>query len=321
MPAGHSTSTAPVTLQDLFRMPETPTDVVIRVGDDPVTRAEFEQRLRVLQIQLTAAGVPRDLQRRKVLQSAVEQIVEERLMARIADQMGVTVDPRAVRAWVGELEKRMNADKAFAAFLERAGNTAEQRQKDGHYAVLVDGIHNKLSEELKTKTATTVTAYYERRKTDFTERAGRETWRIFIRAPSTMVQRDLDIAKSKAERIQAEAAKSPEAFERLARQHSEGGKGHDGGYIGFVSKGTFAPALEQTLMAAKNGVLPLHQDASGFFIYKVGRIRKEHVKPFAEVKELIFKKLFRKLVRQEIDRQIAQLKSKFKVEVNIPELG
>jgi len=166
-----------------------------------------------------------------------------------------------------------------------------------------------------------VATYYQKHQRDYTERGGREVWRIFIRAPVNLPERDREANQLKAESLQKQAMKTPEKFEVLAKSFSEGGKGPQGGYIGWVSRGTFAKELDNQIATAKpNTILPVHADVGGFYIYKVGKLRVERVRPLAEVQDEIFQRMFRQLREKRIQEKLKELKERIKIVINIPEL-
>lgn len=320
-PAHHPTSTTPMSLDALFAMPKIDGPYVAEVAGEKIPKDRLESKLRELQLQLTVAGIPKGTSRRKVLQAAVDQLVERALMKQVAAELKVKPDPKAVDAFVDGLETKMAAEPAFKAFLENAGNTAAQRRRDGEHAATMQAIHAALRTRIQARTATTVEAHYEKRKADFLERGGTEAWRIVLAAPSSMVQRDRDIAKVKALQIHDKAKKNPDDFENLARLHSEGGKSGAGGYIGFVPKGALDPSLDAALHAAAPGtILPLIEDPRAFYIYKAGKKRKDRQRTLEESREEIFERLYRGVARREISKEVQKLNNKRQVTINVPEL-
>ncbi len=321
MPANHPTSTTPITLEQLFEMPKIDGPHVAEVGADKVTQDELGAKLRELQLQLSVAGVPPGTTREKILQAALDQLVERKLMKQLAEEMKVKPDPKRIAAFLKSIDDRIKADPKFGVFLASAGNTPEQRRRDGEHIARVEAVQLALRGRIQARTATTVEAYYEKRKADFMLRGGTEAWRIVIRAPSTMVQRDRDIAKVRALEIHKKVSEKPAEFENLARIHSEGGKGNEGGYIGFVPNGGMDPDLDKVLHAAKAGsILPLVEDARGFYIYKVGGKREGRQGTLEEVRDEIFNRLYRGIATREINKEISRLSSKRQVKVHIPEL-
>ena len=136
------------------------------------------------------------------------------------------------------------------------------------------------------------------------------------------MQRDRDIARARAEDLRKRALKAPDNFTNLAISHSEGGKASDGGYIGFVAKGTVDPRLESQLFEAKaNSILPLWEDASGFFVYKVGRRREDRQATFEDVADFILDRVYRKTISERIDAELTTLRDEQDVKIMLPELA
>jgi parvulin-like peptidyl-prolyl isomerase len=313
-----------VTLSDLFKVPEDWDPVVAKVGDVPITKEMVESRLRKTQIQLDAVGYPDTVTREEILRGAVDYLVERELMKQIAEGKGVVVQKERVDEMVKEIEDRMQADPKFAAFLSRAGNTHAERVEDSRLSALVEGLQYKMVEELSVRTATTMKAYYDTHQRDFQEYAGREVWRIFIKAPSGMNERDREAAKLRAEQVLADAKKKGANFENLARLYSEGGNANTGGYLGFVAKGTLPPDQEKAIYSAKpNSILPLQQDATGWYIMKIGKDRKERVRPFddEEVQREIFEIIGNRILDKEMKRLIEDSrKTKVTISPKVPEM-
>ena len=183
-------------------------------------------------------------------------------------------------------------------------------------------VREHLMQIAQTETATSVQAYYEKNKRDYIERAGIQTWRIFIKAPQNLPDRDREASRLKAESIHKKATAKKQDFENLARLYSEGGKAAQGGFIGWISPGTFAEKLDKQLQEAQqNSILPLYDDASGFYIYKTGKKRAERTKKLAEVKDIIVRKMFRRVVEKKLNDKLRQLRNSIDVEILIPELA
>lgn len=321
MPTDHSTSSTAITLKDLFQMPDSK-NVIAKVNNEEIVRDELEEKLRQIQLQLGATGAPPKLTRFVILDGAMEQLVEAQLQKVLADKLGAKPDPKYAAAWLKDLEQRMNADAAFKTFLLRAGKNEAARKRDALRQARMDAIVGVLRKRVEKEVEAEAKKYYERSKKDFLEREGRETWRLFIKAPRGMVQRDRDIAKTKMEGLFKRLKKKPtsKTMENLAKSYSEGGKGREGGYIGWIAKGTFAPALEKKLWEAKANSAFLYEDATGYYIYFAGRMRKERIKSFKEVRSQIMNSIYRPLIDREIKKELAELKTKQKVEILIPEL-
>lgn len=322
-PADHpQTASTAAALRELFRMPELEGGVVAKVGEQAVQEEDLEHELRQMQIQLSATGLPPGLTREKVLGGAVERLVDRAMLAELAKTLDAKPDPRFAKQWLEDLEKRMEAQPSFKVFLLRAGKDEAQRKKDAQHAALRQAVVDKVRVQVKSETEDEAKKYYDSHQADFTERGGTQVWRIFVKAPRGMVQRDRDVARGRAEGLLEKTKKDPGNFENVAISHSEGGKASTGGFVGWVVKGTLAPDLEAQIFDAKPGtILPLWEDASGFYVYKVGKTRKTRVKPFDEVADEILSKVYRKTITEKIEAELDRLEEQTKIEILVPELG
>lgn len=321
IPADHSKSTEPVTLEAMFRMPETPTDKVLRVGGREVTREALERQLRQIQVELSATGSPGEMTRFEVLNGATERLIDIEIRALLGKDLNVKIEPKRVKAWLEALETRTKENPSFETFLLRAGRDKAARKKDAEQAILMEGIIETLQDRARQQILTDAKDYYERHKKDYFERAGREVWRMTIKAPRSMVQRDRDLAKQSAESVYAKVKKDPKNFENFAKSHSQDGKASDGGYLGYLSRGTLIEEVEKQIWAAKDGqVLPMRDAPTGFYIYRVGKKRKDRQKPFEEVEDKILRTIYGASMRKMVDKELHELRESKKVEILIPEL-
>ena len=309
-------------LEALFKMPKVDGEFAVTVGSEKIPKAALEEVLRALQIEVGAAGAPDNLSRYEVLRSAVDRLAERARRKLLARELKVKLDRNQVDLWIKDLEARMAKNPSFKVFLLRAGKDAAARKKDAERAVLWTQVQDAVFDQVLDESEPLARDYYDRNKAQYTERAGVETWRILLKAPRGMVQRDRDIVRTRAEKIHARAVAKPASFESLARDNSDGGKGPHGGFIGWVAKGSLVKAIEDQIFAAKpNTILPLYEAPVGFYIYKVGRSRKERVKPFESVKEDILRKVFSAKVVKQVSAHMKRLQDKYPTEAAIPELA
>lgn len=321
LPEGHSTSTTAVGLESLFVPPADLPEVVATVDKEPIRRDDLLQELRQMQIIYRATGLPDGTTRTDILRGALDRCIEYIVRYHLAKRLEVEVDEEAVTAWIADVEHRMKEDPAFAAFLTRAGKDAEQRALDGRRQVMLEGITRVVREEVEKELEERARGYYDRHPNDYLRRAGVELWRIYVKAPRGMIQRDRDIARARAGEVHEKAKASPETFDSLARTYSDGGKGPTGGYLGYVSEGSLPPELYARAQAAEPGdILSLWEDASGFTIYKVGQTREASVVSFEEAAPRIIEQIYGPFLRKRVDERIAELRDELDVKIHIPGL-
>ncbi|MBK8013234.1 MAG: peptidyl-prolyl cis-trans isomerase [Deltaproteobacteria bacterium] len=306
-------------------MPTNVGAVVAKVNESVITRDELEAKLRELELQITAAGLPESITHEEILKTAIDQLVEAKIRKVLATQLKVEVSAAAIEAWRADLHARMERSPSFKAFLCRAGKCeAETQRRDAEDALTMDGIMAELRQRAQAEIRDAARDYYERHKKEYLEREAVEVWRIFVRAPGTMIQRDRDIAKARAETVHTSALRTKgdaKRFEDLARSHSADGRGAQGGYLGWVSRATFPKALEDQIWNAKpNTILPLVEDGEGYWIYRVGKVRPERQHPFAEVEAQIVERIYTPILTKKLEAEIERLRGQQKIEILVPEL-
>jgi peptidyl-prolyl cis-trans isomerase D len=100
-------------------------------------------------------------------------------------------------------------------------------------------------------------------------------------------------SKDEAEKILAEARKSPAKFGELAKQHSlDTGTAERGGDLGAVTRESLDPKLAEAVYAMKNGEMGVAESKFGFHVVRVGvqagredLSRQKSARRFAEVGE------------------------------------
>ena len=321
LPVGHSTSTVAVDLKSLFIPPDPLPKVVAKVSDEPLTKEAYIQELRQMQIQFSATGVPAEYSRAMILHGALKRAVDHILLEQLAKDLNVTAQPKAIEAWLASLKQRTEDDPAFAAFLLRAGKDDTQKAIDARREVLYRGISQKISDEVAQGLEEEAKSYYDRHSYDYILREGIEVWRIFVRAPAGMNQRDRDLAEDRAKDIYKVVKKDPKKFKTVAITKSDGGKASDGGFLGYVPEGALEEKLYEQVKAAKpNDILPIWTNAAGFGIYKVGKHREESTISFEEARPSIIASMFGPTLRREVEKRIDTLRSKKKIEIMVAEL-
>jgi len=110
--------------------------------------------------------------------------------------------------------------------------------------------------------------------------------------------------KAEAEKIAAEARKSPDQFAELARKYSQDpGSAAKGGDLGFFARGQMVGPFEDAAFALKEGQIsdPVQTDF-GWHVIRLTAVRPAQARPFAEVRS----ELAADLARQQGARRFAE---------------
>ena len=106
-------------------------------------------------------------------------------------------------------------------------------------------------------------------------------------------------------------------FSEIAKEKSTGPSAAQGGDLGFVSKGTIIPEIEEVIFALEVGNLSeIVQTDFGFHILKISDKKPEITKTLEEVKEEIITILLPLRQREEFDTLVNNLKSRVEIQIN-----
>ncbi len=114
---------------------------------------------------------------------------------------------------------------------------------------------------------------------------------IFFLMPPAMDAKEKEAVRAKAQQVlgQARAGKD---FAELAKEHSEDSTASRGGDVGFLSRGSLLPALEEAVFALKKGeITTVVESPTGLHILKAEEIREEKTKTLNEAKNEIIRSI------------------------------
>ncbi len=114
-----------------------------------------------------------------------------------------------------------------------------------------------------------------------------------------------------------EQLKAGEDFSEIAIEKSTGPSAAQGGDLGYLSKGTIVPEIEDVVFALELEVLSeVVKTDFGFHILKITEKKPETVKALEEVKEDIVQTLLPTKQKEAFDNLLEELKSQVKIEIN-----
>ena len=149
-----------------------------------------------------------------------------------------------------------------------------------------------------------VEKYYETNKDNFTEKEQVHLFNILVKT------------EEEAQNV-LEQLKAGEDFSEIAKTKSTGPSAAQGGDLGYVSKGTVIPEIEEVVFALEVGELSgVVKTDLGFHIFKITEKKPETVKALEEVKEDIIQTLLPTKQKEAFDNLLEELKGKVKIEIN-----
>ncbi|MBE3127367.1 MAG: peptidyl-prolyl cis-trans isomerase [Candidatus Atribacteria bacterium] len=149
-----------------------------------------------------------------------------------------------------------------------------------------------------------VSEYYEQNKGSFTEKEQIHLYNI-------------STANEEEAQVILEQLKAGGDFSEIAKEKSTGSSAAQGGDLGYLTKGTVIPEIEEKIFALEIEELSeVVKTDSVFNIFKITEKKPEIVKSLEEVKEEIIQTLLPTKQKEAFDNLLEELKGKVEIEIN-----
>jgi peptidyl-prolyl cis-trans isomerase C len=149
-----------------------------------------------------------------------------------------------------------------------------------------------------------VLEYYEQNKDGFTEKEQVHLYNILLET------------EEEAQNV-LEQLKAGEDFSEIAIEKSTGPSASNGGDMGFISKGSIIPEIDEAVFALNIGELTdIIKSDYGFHILKVTEKKPESIKALEEAKDEIMQTLLPEKQKDAFDNLLTELKSKVEIKIN-----
>jgi peptidyl-prolyl cis-trans isomerase C len=293
-------------------MPADLPDVLARVNDEPVTRADFERLVR--NIEAGRGPIPAD-RRDEILRAALDQLITYTVMKQEAAARKFSVSDADIDAQVKEMQQQFPDEAEFRKALEARNTSLEQLKADARVDMLIDKMLE--AEVAKTTAATEGDAreFYDKNPDQFEQGESVRASHILV-----MAREEADEATKKQARAKIDAvhkrARAGEDFAALAREHSEDGSKEQGGDLGFFERGRMVPAFEQAAFGLQPGELSeVVTTPFGYHIIKVVERKDAEAVPYEQVKPQIVEYLSNQKKQDRVGALVEEARKRARIEV------
>lgn len=214
----------------LTRSPDE-SQVIARVGDAEITRAEFTRNY--------SAG--------QDAQALLDQLINLELLVQAAREEGTTIDEAQVDQQIQGLREQHGAGESFEQFLQQANIASEEDLRE-----LI--ARQQLIEAM-------VIAH--------TEAEHVRSRHILLRTDNLEDEEAIEERKAEAEELLAEIEDGAD-FAELASEHSDDpGSAESGGELGWMPRGVFVPEFDEAVFSMEPDEVRLVQTQFGWHIIEV----------------------------------------------------
>jgi len=318
-PAAQSTSTdtqsassplAPVT-QPVD--PQSFPDVVARVSDKEIKKADLIVRADMISSQMQIADKSADFYRR-----VLDEMVGTELLHRASIAKGFAPSESDIQSQLDTLKARFPDEATFTKELSAQGLTVdalrERMSRDMSVEKFIEtevAPRAQVTEEAKKK-------FYGENTEQMTRPEQAHLSHILIKVDAGATPEVRDQAKQKAEALHTQVQSGGD-FATLARENSDDpGSKANGGDLSWVSRGQTVPPFEEAGFALKPGeVSDVVETQFGYHIIKLAELRPSSVMPYDEVAPRIEQFLGQQRLQEEIEAVVGTLKTQTEVEIFI----
>ncbi len=246
----------------------------------------------------------------------VRRLVDAELIRQQAKALGVKVDEAEFQQKWTKHKERYGSEEGFKAFLDRAGTTAEDVERQFHDNLLREQVFQKVSEGVKVAPKD-VKDFYAKNEKRYLEPEKVKASHILIKVPPKAAMEELDKAKARAEEAMKKI-KGGAPFAQIAKEYSMDNTKDRGGDLGYFIQGRMVKPFEDAVWKAKvNELVGPVKTQFGYHVIKKTDHVKSRKRPFAEVKDQIERSLEARQRNQTIRESLEKWRKETKIEALI----
>jgi len=288
-----------------------PSDAVARVGDDTITKSEFNFLIKGAkdQAQAAKATFPRaGTTEYKTLQDkALAYLVQEKELEQKGEDMGVEVTDKDVDKQIASIKKQYfgGNEKAFQAQLKAQGFTLPLLRVYQKGNLLSDKLYKKVTSDVKVDDAAIKKYYNENAGTQYTTLASRDVRHILVSS------------KVKADALEAQLKQGAD-FAKLAKKNSTDTLSAVKGGKLTIQQGKTVPEFDKEAFKLKTNEIspPIKTQYGWHIIQALGPVKAASKQPLAQVKEQIRQNLLQSKKTSEFQKWLDGVKKDFAKKVS-----
>jgi len=304
-----------------FAASEVREEILVVVDSHIITRRAFQQAVEQDSAALYRqfSGKELDEKLRDAREKTLQGLIDAFILEDKAAEVGIAIPDDYMRSVVEDMKKQYNfaTDADFEKALKGSVGIGlpdwikQQKQQITQQEVLRKDVYSKIAiedQELR--------AWYEDHKDEY-RMPSRFRIRELVLAKGATAE-EQGAAKAKLEAIQT-AIQGGKTFEEMVKEHSVSPSKATGGDLGWIGKGLMRAAIEQAALSMKPDQVssPIETDKD---IYLIQLIAAENdvVKPFADVKPEIQKKLQEPKAQNAIQNYLQSLRVRANIRYLVP---
>jgi peptidyl-prolyl cis-trans isomerase C len=269
---------------------------------------DFKWELELYKKRLQAQGmqVPEHLQG-QVQQEVINDLINRELIYQDSVEKGISVKPEQVEKELEAIRQRYPDKAEFEAILGSM-NMSEAQLKDqiAQRSAITTLIEKEIVSEIKVG-GEEAEAFYKENPHLFERPEEVHARHILIKVEASADQKQKEEARKKIEAIKKQVD-AGEAFDQLAKEHSDCPSAQNGGDLGYFSRGKMVPPFEAAAFALEPGkVSDIVETDFGYHLIQVVDRREAGSVGFEEVRPQIETNLRNEKIQTKLVKYLEQL--------------
>jgi parvulin-like peptidyl-prolyl isomerase len=282
-----------------------PTDSVAVVGDEKITKAEFDRLIdqaRKSYAQQKRAFPKAGTEEYQALRGqAMQFLVQRAQFEQKAEEFDIEVSDKDVDARLAQLKKQYfkNDDKKYKEQLEKQGLDEEQVKEDIRAQLIQEKIYAEVTKGAKVSNKE-IEASYKKNKSQYVQPASREVRHILVKK------------KQLADRIYGQLT-SGGNFAALAKKYSQDPSSKSQGGKLTVSRGQTVPPFDRAAFSLDTRAIsrPVKTQYGWHIIQPLGKVKKQTTTPLPQVKDAIRQQLLQERKQQKMNEWVEDTRKDF----------
>jgi foldase protein PrsA len=283
---------------------EVPDDAIAVVGDQEISRAEYQRLLdqaektfKARKQEFPQTGTPEFEQ---LKQAIVRSLVEQKQFEVGAEELGIEVTDEEIDKRLDELKQQFfNGDeKKYEAELAKQGLSDEQVRNDIRARLLSEKIYKEVTKDVKV-TDEAIGDYYEKNKGQFETPATRNVRHILVKG------------KAQADDLYRQLRNGGD-FAALAKEFSQDPASKDQGGKFEAQKGATVPPFDRTAFSLETGELsePVKTQFGWHIIEAVSAVKPKSTRALSEVEGDIRQQLLQQEQNEAMNKWVEDLRER-----------
>jgi parvulin-like peptidyl-prolyl isomerase len=282
-----------------------PTNAVAVVGDETVTKAEFDklidQAKGSYKTQKRKFPEPGSQEYEALRGQAMQFLVQRAQFEQEADDLGIKISDEDVDKRLKDLIKQyFGGSKAkYEKQLKQQGLSEDQVRADVKAQLIQEKIYNQVTKEVKVDSAA-IAASYKKNKAQYIQPASRDVRHILVKK------------KMLADQIYSQLTNGGN-FATLARKYSQDPSSKSQGGKLTVSRGQTVPAFDRAAFSLQVRAIskPVRTQYGWHIIQPLSKVKKQTVTPLSQVRDAIRQQLLQDRKQAEMNDWVADVRKDF----------